>query len=236
MPGYVRRALSATGASIHRYGLIRDGDSVLVGLSGGKDSLALLLLLELRRRRVRDVYGLRAIRVAWETDASGAGDDDLAAFADYLGVPFAVERRPEPVAFAARGPSCYACARDRRRVLLEVAERESCSVVALGHHLDDLAETALMNLSKHGRLETMRPAAIYFDRFRVARPLSGVRESALGTLAARLGLPVSPPSCPLAGETERRRYKAVLAELAKIDTLVRENVARAAMEARDGNT
>ncbi|HPM73043.1 MAG TPA: tRNA 2-thiocytidine biosynthesis TtcA family protein [Spirochaetales bacterium] len=227
--GYVKRFMAAAGSGTHRYGLIRDGDSVLVGLSGGKDSLALLLFLELRRRRVKDRYTLKAARVDWgEPPAAPEDEAALAAFCAWLGVPFFEERRPMPESLAERGLSCYACSRERRRVLFELAEREGCGVVALGHHLDDFAETALMNVCKHGRLDPMRPQAVFFGRFRLVRPLCEARESALRAVATRLGLPVVRNRCPLADSSQRRAYKAALAELAKIDTLVRENVCKAA--------
>ncbi|PKL25578.1 MAG: hypothetical protein CVV47_05850 [Spirochaetae bacterium HGW-Spirochaetae-3] len=227
-PGYVKRFMAAAGAGLHRHSLVRDGDDVLVGLSGGKDSVALLLFLELRRRRVKDAYTLRAVRVEWDGWPSDPAElDALAAFCGYLGVPFSVETGPIPAAIAERGLSCYLCSRERRKALLESAERLGCGVVALGHHLDDFAETALMNLCKHGRIDQMRPSATFFGTFRLVRPLCMVRESALKTLADRLGLPVVRNTCPLEATAQRGRYKAVLAELAKIDTLVRENIIKA---------
>lgn len=229
LKGYFERFMSAAGAGTHRHRLIRDGDSVLVGLSGGKDSLALLLFLELRRRRVKDRYTLKAARVDW--DEPTAAPEDIAAIAGFcawLGVPFIEERRPTPESLADRGLSCYRCSRERRRVLFELADREGCGVVALGHHLDDFAETALMNLCKHGRLDPMRPEAVFFGRFRLVRPLCDARESAIRAVATRLGLPVAGNRCPLSGSNQRGAYKAALAELAKIDTLVRENVCKAA--------
>lgn len=227
--GYFKRFMAAAGSGAHRHRLIRDGDSVLVGLSGGKDSLALLLFLELRRRRVKDRYTIKAARVDWgEANADPDEIAALAAFCAWLGVPFIAERLPMPASLAERGLSCYNCSRERRRALFELAEREGCGVVALGHHLDDFAETALMNLCRHGRLDPMRPEAVFFGRFRLVRPLCDTRESALRAVSTRLGLPVVLNRCPLAGSNSRGAYKAALAELAKIDTLVRENVCKAA--------
>lgn len=227
-PGYVQRFLSLAGKAVHRYGMVANGDRVLVGLSGGKDSLALLVALALRRRRVKDDYGIHAVRVEWE--GMDARPDDLNALNDLaaaLGATFSLERRPLPRAMKDGGLDCYVCSRERRRVLFEAARDLGCGVVALGHHLDDFALTAIMNLARAGRAEPLRPVAGFFGQYTLVRPLIMVRESSILTLVSRLGLPVLADSCPRSSLSRRQAYKPVLAELAKIDTLVRENLFRA---------
>jgi tRNA 2-thiocytidine biosynthesis protein TtcA len=113
-------------------------------------------------------------------------------------------------------------------MLFEEALARGFGTLALGHTLDDFASTALMNLCFRGRLEPLEPVRDFFDgKVRVIRPLCEVRESTIRTLASRLDLPVLGVECPNAEGNLRDRLKPIVAELAKMDKLVRENCYRA---------
>jgi tRNA 2-thiocytidine biosynthesis protein TtcA len=216
---------SLFGRAIHRYGLVGPGDRVAVGLSGGKDSLSLLWLLAERRRRLRAVFELVAVWV--DLGLAGVDGPALDSFCAGLGV--------ELVRLAA-GPSpeelggCYPCARLRRRRLFEAADRAGCGLVALGHHLDDLVETYLLNLLLHGRAETFRPAEEFHrGRFKVIRPLFLIPEARLARLARRLSLPVQPHDCPVGRSSARARLKAELPGLYRLHRRARQNLLKAAL-------
>lgn len=218
---FVRRV----GAAVHRFGMIRDGDGVLAGVSGGKDSLALCLALELRRRRVRDRYRLTALLVDWDDSPASAGElEDLRDYFDLLEVPF--EARSASRASPRTGSrGCYECARARKRELFRAARESGCGIVALGHHLDDMAETLLMNLILHGRLEGMEPVRSFFEgEVRIVRPLCALREGSVRTFAERMELPVRASDCPRGAENPRGPAKDLLVEMAKIHRLVREHL------------
>lgn len=251
-PPWLGRFLASVGRGAHRHGMIREGDRVLIGVSGGKDSLALAAALALRRRRLPFDLELRALLVDWEPFP--AAPEALAAIEAYfrrLGLPFEV-LRADPAAYAPDGPfSCYACARARKRLVFGRALELGFGTVAFGHHLDDFAETALMNLCFRGRFEPLAPVRVFggapggaeglspgdpeaalgaearTGAIRVIRPLCEVRESTIRGVAARLELPVLSVDCPYKATNLRLSLKPLVAELAKMDTLVRENIYRA---------
>ena len=208
------------GAAIGDFRLIREGDHLLVAVSGGKDSLSLLELLILLGRRSPVRFRLTVVTihpgyVSFET----AG---LEQHYRELGVDYRVEPVPIDEILAEKLPPgtqpCWLCSRIRRGALYTIAARLGCNVVALGHHLDDMIETLLMNLFFGGQLRSMGPVYKSDDgRSRVIRPLCYVPEAWLEEYAREQGLPVC--ACANAecggGEAVRRRMKRLVSELAK---------------------
>lgn len=199
--------------TIRESGLLGAGDRVLVGVSGGKDSLVLLHLLAARQAWRHERYELTACHVE-----DGVCTDDcgftrtLEELCAGLDVPLRVVRErtiPEPAELGGRSP-CFVCSWRRRRLLFETAVAEGCSLLALGHHQDDLAETMLLNLLWHGRHETM-PArrSMFGGRVTIVRPLADVQERDIRYLARIGELPVHGCTCAYAGDSKRE----VVAEL-----------------------
>lgn len=211
-----RALLAAAGRAIGDYRMIRPGDRVLLGLSGGKDSLALLhVLLHLRARAPID-FELAACTVDPQSP-----DYDPAPLKPYLaslGLPFFLESQPIVAGAEThmQGDSfCAYCSRMRRGILYRVARENGYGVVALAQHLDDLAETLLMSAFFGGKLRTMR--AHYLNDagdVRVIRPFVYARERQTRDFAARAGLPVVQENCPacFAVPMQRQRMKELLAE------------------------
>ncbi len=204
------RLLSGVNRAIRRYGLIRGGDRIAVGLSGGKDSRVLLDLLH-RGVAVEGGYELVAIHV----DGSGAGLPDLKAhlrpWLESLGLPYALV--PLELPPGEKLPlSCFRCAWNRRKALFLAAERMGCNVVALGHHADDAAVTTLMNLLYKGKLERLEPRLSYFGgRFRLIRPLILLEEAEIARYARARGWEIPPEmECPRAATTRRARLERFL--------------------------
>lgn len=228
---WLLRLLGGLGTAIGRFGLVRDGDSILVGVSGGKDSLALALLLELRRRRVKDRYRLGAAMAHWDEFPFPDGYlESLGAFFRTIDVPFSIVRGSIYGERGRAGFSCYRCSRERRRLVFGEALRRGFPVVAFGHHLDDFAQTALSNLAERGALETMRPRRSWLDGgIEVVRPLMLVRESSIRTAASRLALPVGSADCPFKTDNRRLDLAPIVANLAKMHRLAREKIVEAAL-------
>lgn len=215
--------------AIRDYNMIAEGDRILVGVSGGKDSLALLELLLYRQRFSPCKYELVAAHV--RGDARGSEIELPEQFAGWLrgkGIECCVrdiilpEGEPLPM-------DCERCGRNRRRTLFEIAESAGCNKVALGHNLEDFAHTALINLFQSAKLETMAFRRDYFGgRFGVIRPLALVREREIVRFAKSAGLPVVPSDCPMAARSKRESAKQLMLGVSKEFRYASANIVRAA--------
>ena len=203
--------LSDVKRAIKDYAMLSPGDKVAVGLSGGKDSMALLYILAYLRDYSHLSFSIEAVFVdpGWtEVDLTA-----LSAFCTAQKVPLHVVRYPIAQIIAERGErsTCSLCAKLRMGLLNSRAKALGCQRVALGHHLDDVIETFFLNLLYAGYLKTFRPA-VYLDRIglHLIRPLSYLPEKTLSGLVAREGIPVLPPLCPYAGKTQRAVMKEIV--------------------------
>ena len=212
VPKSIRRL---AGRAIGDFEMIREGDRILVGLSGGKDSLTLLWLLHdlARRAPVRFEVGAVTIDPGIEGFDPARLRDYLAAFS----IPYFFVS--EPIAELAdrhmgKDSFCAFCARMKRGLIYRTARGQGYTVIALGQHLDDLAESFLMSAFHGGQLRTMKAHyRIDAGDLRVIRPLVYVRERQTRDFAAAAELPVIPDSCPacFSKPTEREHMKTLLA-------------------------
>lgn len=217
--------------AIREHNMIEEGDRVLVGVSGGKDSMSLLRLLIYRLGQSPAKYDLVAAHV--RGDARGADVALPGSFIKWLeceGVGFHIRDiilpPDEPLPM-----NCERCGRNRRHTLFAIAEESGCNKVALGHHLEDFSHTALMNLFQHGRLETMAFRRDYFGgKFSVIRPLAYIRENDLIRFAGVCEFPIVPAQCPLAGETTRQSAREISHLVSKNFRQANGNIIRAACE------
>lgn len=190
--------LRAAGRAIADYAMIRPHDRILLGLSGGKDSLSLLHVLHHLQHKAPVAFALGVATVDPQID--GFDPSPLKAYLAELGIPYYYRSQAimQRALTTMRGDSfCAYCARMRRGVLYETARTEGYNVLALAQHLDDLAESFLLSAFYGGSLRTMR--AHYCNDagdVRVIRPFIYVRERQLADFAARAALPVIADNCP----------------------------------------
>ncbi len=213
-----RKLLKAAGKAIEDFALIADGDRILVGLSGGKDSYVLLLVLLELQKRAPIRFELRGVNLdpGYETYRP----EVVKAFAEEHGVEIAMVQAPIreliETKLAAGESACPLCARMRRGTLYTTANRLGCNKLALGHHLDDALETLLMNLFYSGSLRAMPPRLVRDDGPpELIRPLCYALERDVAAYAQALAVPVIPCASPSCGHGDRRRQsmKRLLDEL-----------------------
>lgn len=199
---------------IVQYGLIEEGDKILVGLSGGKDSLALLELLARRSRIYKPRFSVVAVHVVMTNIAYESDMDYLRTYAEGLGVPFVrYETSFDPSTDNRKSP-CFLCSWNRRKALFTVAKEQGCNKIALGHHMDDILETLLMNMTFQGAFSTMPPRLVMrkFD-MSIIRPMCLVHESDLVEMAALRGYRKQIKNCPYEKDSHRSEMKDVLKRL-----------------------
>ena len=162
-PPFVQRFVKLAGRGINRFNMINEGDHVLLGISGGKDSLALAFALALRKKWLPIDYRLTAVQIDWsEYPIPLYKKNERMAFFETIGVPFRfIKARMFPQSFK-NVFNCYLCARNRRRILFDEAEKSGITKIALGHHLDDFAETSLINLCFRADFSTINPVQDFF--------------------------------------------------------------------------
>ncbi len=223
-------ARAATRA-ITEFGMIRPDDRVLVALSGGKDSLTLLHTLLHLQKRAPLRFELGAATV--DPGIEGFDPSYLRTYVPALGIPlyYRQEKIVERALKTMRGDSfCAYCARMRRGVLYDVARKEGYNVLALGHHLDDLAESFLLSAFFGGRLGTMK--AHYVNDagdVRIIRPLVYVRERQTRDFAERQGLPAIRDNCPacFTMPSQRQKMKELLGGLEQENSLLFKSLKQA---------
>ena len=219
--------LKKVNKAVREYDLIEDGDRIVVAVSGGSDSLSLLQLLQIRQRSVPEKVALIAVHVYDDVGADERLRIDLEAWFQDSGVEYAFEPLEVP-ADEPRPLSCFRCAWHRRKALFLTADRLNCNKVAFGHHADDVAETALLNLFYSGRLQSMDPRVEFFDgKITVIRPLVYAPKKELTRFAQASSFPPPPPRCPNSLTSRRVRMQAILQELERDHQGARSNVLRA---------
>ncbi len=219
---------SLVGKSIHRYGLIQEGDRILVGVSGGKDSLTLLHLLKERLKRVPIHYELIPVHIDL-----GFGSGRLEILKDYLetqDLPYRIEITD--IGTRANSPEnrenpCFLCSWERRKRIFQLANRLKCNKVALGHHKDDIIETLLINIFYSGEISTMLPLqSLFKGKITLIRPLSLVEEKKIERFARAINLPFGPSGCPSSGRTKRKEVKEIIEALSRKNHRVKGNIFR----------
>lgn len=207
MMGFVRRCAED-------YRMIEPGDRIAVGVSGGKDSVALLVLLAAMREYYPQPYELTAISIDM---GFGMDFSPLADLCAKHGVPYTVVKTEiAKIIFDYRQEKnpCSMCAKMRRGALNQALLAQGFSKIALGHHRDDAVETFLMSLIFEGRLSCFQPVT-YLDRTGVTqiRPLLYLSEKTIENFVEREGLPVVHNRCPADKRTKRQEIKELIVRL-----------------------
>ncbi|MFC1881695.1 ATP-binding protein [Thermodesulfobacteriota bacterium] len=217
------------GKALHRYQMISDGDRIIVGLSGGADSLTLMWMLTERLKRVPINYELFAVYIdpgyegsfgeALEWYGNKLGYSIRAEYTDYGLLAHSPENRENP---------CFLCSRLRRKRLFEIADELGCTKLALGHNKDDIIETLFMNICYAGEISTMVPSQSFFQqKFTVIRPLAFADEQLIRKFARDQKFPEFINACPSANTSKRKEMKTFLQQLYRTNKKIKGNIFRA---------
>lgn len=211
--------------AIFDYGLIQTGDRVLIGLSGGKDSLALVELLGRRSKIFNPRFEVVVAHVIMRNIPYHSDLDYLRQQVEAQGLPFIVEETAFDPSTDRRKSPCFLCSWMRRKALFEIAKREGCGKLALGHHQDDILETLLMNMIHQGAFGTM-PPRLRMDKFamEIIRPLCLVTEQELRRVAAAKGYRQQLKRCPYETASNRAEMKELLARMEAINPDARHSL------------
>ncbi|OUQ60453.1 tRNA 2-thiocytidine(32) synthetase TtcA [Tyzzerella sp. An114] len=207
---YVRRA-------VDDYNMIEEGDKIAVGVSGGKDSICLLIALKTLQRFYPKHFELEAITVS--LGLPGAEYDDIRELCEKIGVNYTVvETDIGQIIFYERKEKnpCSLCAKMRKGALNDAAEKLGCNKVALGHNKDDVIETFFMSLFYEGRINTFAPVS-YLDRKKLysIRPLMYVPEYEAKSFVTKSGINIVKNPCLADGNTKRQETKEFIASISK---------------------
>jgi tRNA 2-thiocytidine biosynthesis protein TtcA len=224
-----KRIKNAVGRAIADFSLIEEGDRIAVAVSGGKDSYALLHLLEALRKRAPINYELVAINI--DSGYPGYRTDIIERHLREQNFAYHMEKTDHyEIIKEKRRPGssyCSICARLKRGVLYTLTQKFGCNKLALGHHMDDFVETLLLNQFFVGSLKAMSAGMLADNgHTTVIRPLVYVEEKDITTFSAINGFPVVCCRCPVCGtvDMQRKRMKSLIAELEKENPSVKRSL------------
>ena len=221
MANYFQRLCGLMRKAIVQYDMLQDGDKVCVGVSGGKDSVALTLALAQLQKYIDIKFDLVAVTLDPQFYSKATDYSQLEELFREKGIEYVIKRTDiGPIIFDQRKEEnhCSLCARMRRGALHDVAKELGCNKIALGHHLDDAIETFYMNLWNEGRIGTFSPVT-YLSRKDVTmiRPMALAVESDVVAAVNQMKMPIVKSACPADGVTNRQNMKDFITEKCKTD-------------------
>ncbi|MCG8639757.1 MAG: tRNA 2-thiocytidine(32) synthetase TtcA [Desulfobacterales bacterium] len=217
------------GKAIHDWDMIRENDRILVGLSGGLDSQALMNRLYAFKKKAPIQYDLFPVHI--DPGFDGSFSDALVAYVKSRYGSLHVEYTDYgQVAHSERNTEnpCFLCSRLRRKKLFELAKENNCKKIALGHNKDDIIETLFINIFYAGKIGTMKPRQSFFKgALDIIRPLSYVDKNDISAFCRQFRLPEFKNTCPSAGRTKRKEIKEMLEAMYQHNKHIKGNVFRA---------
>jgi tRNA 2-thiocytidine biosynthesis protein TtcA len=205
------------GTTLRDHRMIEEGDHVLVGLSGGKDSMILLAALAERQRAVPFSFKISAAHV----EATGIGYEidrpKLSAFCQDLGVPLLYRSIEPDLKEDPSKAACFVCSWHRRKVLFNLTRELKCQKLALGHHRNDAVETLLLNMIYHGSISSLPYSLSMFGgRMKLIRPMMDLEENLLREYAGLNKMVEVEKSCPHEDRTQRESIRHLIGNIEEL--------------------
>ncbi len=215
------------GKAINRYGMIADGDRILVALSGGIDSLVLLDAVAGRRRALPVSYYITAAHVRMEGPGVQADVGSLEAFCRERDVELLVRTAGGQVDYSVADSRCFFCSWHRRKALFTLMKEGGFSRLAFGHHMDDIIETLLLNMTFHAKFSTMPLRLPMFGgEFDIIRPLGLLIKREVSEYALAAGFSPIGEECPWSDQSKRPEARRIIDELESLNPGARVNLFR----------
>lgn len=213
-----RRIWKHFNKGLTQYELLNDGDHILIGLSGGKDSLALLEFMAKRAQKQHPAIKLTALHVRMTNIAYETDDCYLKDFAAGHGVDLIIKETSFDPSTDKRKSPCFLCSWNRRKMLFSTAQELGCNKIALGHHQDDILHTMLLNLSFQGQFSTM-PAKLSMRKFPITiiRPLCLVQEKDLLEWGQLKEYRKLKKLCPFETDSNRTNIKEIFQQIEQLN-------------------
>jgi tRNA 2-thiocytidine biosynthesis protein TtcA len=213
------------GKAIQKYHLIEEGDRILVGLSGGKDSMVLLETLAGRLQYHPLKFELAAIHISLKSQPYSIDLEYLESFAEQLHVPFIHKVIDVDLFESESSNPCFICSWNRRKALFETAQELGYNKLALGHHMDDAIETLLMNMAFQSSISSMPPILRMFDgRLIIIRPLTLLSEEEVREFAVIKNFRREIKTCTYEKDSKRKDIKKLIGQLSGLIPNVRSNI------------
>jgi tRNA 2-thiocytidine biosynthesis protein TtcA len=225
---HFRKICNKVNKAIHEYGLIAPDDRVLVGLSGGKDSMILLEALAETEKHLPYPFSLAAVHVAATNIGYEMETDYLQDICDDLSIPLHLEKIEVDLSLKPGKSPCFICSWHRRITIFEMSKKLDCNKVALGHHKDDALETMLMNMIFHGSFSSLPQKLSMFEgRIELIRPLLMIPEKELSAYARLRSFQQQDKYCPYEDTTRRDSVRELMERIDKMNKGARKNMFRA---------
>ncbi len=211
---------------MHDYSMFAEGDRVLVGVSGGIDSLALACVLKMWQKKAPIHFDLTALYIAhnFQQAHQGLTDPGESITRQLQNVSLTVQIAQEWLLDDATR-TCFLCSRNRRSQIFDIARQQGYNKIALGHHKDDLIETFMLNAIYSGNISTMVPKQILFDgTLSIVRPMAYLDKNEVGEIALGFQLEAVENLCPLAADTRREKVRSLLQNLYQEEPAARNSL------------
>ncbi len=205
--------------------LIEKGEKVLVGVSGGKDSLVLLEVLSTARKYDFLDFEVEAIHIDIEEVPYKISMDEMQGIANGLKVNFHFEKVKSGLTEESKNSPCFVCSWHRRKAIFDFAKKNGFKKVALGHHMDDAVETLLINMAYHGNISSIpEKLKMFGGELELIRPLILLKNKDMAEYAHIKKFPKQEKSCPFENKTKRNTSRQIIEEMLRIHPKAVENI------------
>lgn len=207
----VRKFYSKLSQAVNKFNLINEGDSILIGVSGGKDSLSLLSGLIKLKSYKKINFNILAAHIEISNVPYKIDKTYIKNLCEQNNIKFFIEK--VEVDFSQKGnkSNCFVCSWHRRKLLFQLAQKNNCNKLALGHHMDDALETLIINMCYHGSISSMPAKLEMFDGLiQLIRPLILLKNDEIKKYAYAMKIPGEIEVCPFDDKTKRAQAAEVL--------------------------